>query len=112
MQILSHLSFKYLLLTDASIFTIVPETQYVYLNDNVTFECATNLTGYTLEIQKVNDISSIGTSTIDLPDGGSKVTITFPVTSNGTRVRCLASYGVNTLNYTEACVYTQGQYNY
>ena len=32
----------------SGIFTIVPETQYVYLNHNVTFEYSTNLTGYIL----------------------------------------------------------------
>ena len=36
---------KFLNILGASI-TTVPETQYVYVNDTVTFECGTNLTRY------------------------------------------------------------------
>ena len=36
-----------LFIVSGSIFTTVPETQYVYVNDTVTFECATNGTEYT-----------------------------------------------------------------
>ena len=35
-----------LFIVSGSIFSKVPETQYVYVNDTVTFECGTNSTGY------------------------------------------------------------------
>ena len=100
-------------LIDTSIFTIVPETQYVYLNHNVTFDCATNLTGYTLSFNYIFGDGSI-TPTLkksNLPDGGIKVSTTFIVTNtlNGTRVGCRADHSVNTPMLTSlATVYAQG----
>ena len=105
------------LLTDSTLFTIVPETQYVYLNYNVTFECATNFTGYTLSFNYIFGGGSI-TPTFkesNLTDGGIKVSTTFNVTStnNGTRVRCIADDSVNIPMLTSlANVYVQGSYNY
>ena len=99
-------------LIDSSIFTIVPETQYVYLNHNVTFECATNLTGYTLSFSYSYDGSiSVTVKKTNLTDGGIKVSTTFIVTStlNGTRVGCRADHSVNTPMLTSlATVYAQG----
>ena len=98
-------------MTDASVFTIVPETQYVHLNDNVTFECATNLTGYTLTFSYSGSIDTTLKQT-NLPDGGIKITTTFIVTSgnNGTGVSCIARLnnvfkGISDLSY----VYAQGK---
>ena len=100
-------------LIDASIFTIVPETQYVYLNHNVTFECATNLTGYTLSFNYIFSGGSItpALKKSNLTDGGIKVSTTFTVTStlNGTRIGCRADHSVNTPMLTSlANVYAQG----
>ena len=101
-------------LIDASIFTIVPETQYVYLNHNVTFECATNLTGYTLSFNHIFSSESI-ISTLkqtNLPDGGMKITTTFIVTSgnNGTSVRCIADHIDYRTEFTSLkYAYAQGQ---
>ena len=44
-------------------------TQYVYLNDTVTFDCATNLTGYEIRLFYGNDITS---NITDLPNGGKR----------------------------------------
>ena len=79
-------------------------TQYVYLNHNVTFECATNSSGYTLHVaygQAVNAIES---------DLGQLLTTTFNVTSelNGTVIYCITRMG-STVNYTNiAYAYVQG----
>ena len=91
------------------IFTIVPETQYVYLNHNVTFECAINLTGYTLSFSYAGSIDVVLEYT-NLLDGGTKVTITFIVTSelNGTDVRCIADDGNIPFFTSLAYVYAQG----
>ena len=63
--------FKLWLYTIIGIFTIVPETQYVYLNHNVTFECATNLTGYTLTFSYGGAVDATVKQT-NLLDGGIK----------------------------------------
>ena len=95
----------------AGIFTIVPETQYVYLNHDVTFECATNLTGYTLTYEYSGEVDETLKQT-NLPDGGIKVTTTFIVTTtnNGTSVSCIARLNnvfkeISDLSY----VYVQGK---
>ena len=101
---------KFLLVGAAGIFTIVPKTQYVYLNHNVTFECGTNLTGYILTFEYSGSIAQKLKQT-NLPDGGIKITTTFIVTStnNGTSVSCIARLnnvfkGISDLSY----VYGQG----
>ena len=79
----------------------------------MTFECATNLTGYTLTFDYIFGGGSI-TPTLkksNLTDGGIKVSTTFTVTStlNGTRVGCRADHNVNTSMLTSlANVYVQG----
>ena len=98
-----------------SIFTTVPLTQYVYLNHNVSFECATNVSGYSLEIafgpELTNFTDSIMRTMTDLPDGGKHITATFNVTSlhiNGSNVTCVALMGIS-FNVTDlAHVYVQG----
>ena len=85
--------------------TILPETQYVYLNHNVIFECAINLTGYTLSFSYGGSISSTVKQT-NLPDGGIKVTTTFIVTNgnNGTS-------GTNSfISTSKVYAYAQGLY--
>ena len=93
------------------VFIIVPETQYVYLNHNVTFECATNLTGYTITFDYSGAVDETLKQT-NLPVGGIKITTTFIVTScnNGTSVSCIARLnnvfkGITNLSY----VYAQGK---
>ena len=118
-QILSHVSGKFLKSYPLkeelyhftlAIFTIVPETQHVYLNHNVTFECATNLTGYTLSFSYGGSITVILKQT-NLPSGGIIATATFMVTSvnNGTSVRCIADDKMNiTLLTSFVYAYAQG----
>ena len=104
--------FSLLVVAAADIFTIVPETQYVYLNHNVTFECATNLTGYTLTFSYGGSIAVIVEET-NLPDGGIKVSTIFILTNslNGTSVRCHADDDTNPLVSTRTSkvyAYAQG----
>ena len=92
------------------IFTIVPETQYVYLIHNVTFECATNLTGYTLTFSYSGAVDAT-VKIANLPDGGVKVSTTFIVTHslNGTSIRCHADDDMNLLISTsKVYAYAQG----
>ena len=76
----------------------------------MTFECATNLTGYTLTFSYGGSIA-VTVKQTNLPNGGIKVSTTFTVTSalNGTGVRCIADDSVNTPMFTSlAYVYVQG----
>ena len=77
------------------IFTIVPTTQYVWINQTTTFTCATNVTGYTLSFSIPASVDDTPTVT-NLPGGGQLATTSFTVTSdnNGTSVRCLATNNV------------------
>ena len=79
----------------------------------MTFECATNLTGYTLEFEYGGSID-VTLKQTNLPDGGVKITTTFIVTStnNGTTIRCHADNdGTNQHTYSSKVpVYAQGQY--
>ena len=94
----------------ASIFTIVPVTQYVYVNDTVTFQCATNETGYILFFD--TDVPVIISELTEiLPNGGRIVSFNLIATSqvNGTSATCCATSGATT---EPAYVYIQGQYYY
>ena len=73
----------------------------------MTFECATNLTGYTLRFTNGGFDNEI-----ILPGGGIKITQTFNVTSakNGTSLRCFVNENTS-LQTPLAYVYAQGQYN-
>uniref|UniRef100_A0A1X7T8N7 Fibronectin type-III domain-containing protein n=1 Tax=Amphimedon queenslandica TaxID=400682 RepID=A0A1X7T8N7_AMPQE len=72
-----------------SIFTIVPVTQYVYVNDNVTFECATNVTHYHLSFVTYPSVNGS-----DLSSGGmASLNITATREVNGTEVTCTAQQG-------------------
>ena len=78
----------------------------------MTFECATNLTGYTLTFSYGGSIAVIVEET-NLPDGGIKVSTTFTVTNslNGISVRCHADDDMNPLVSTRTSkvyAYAQG----
>ena len=80
-------------------------TQYVYVNDTVTFECSTNLTGYTLSFFYGADVMPTET---DLPNGGKKTIFTAIITANGTNIFCLARMGIMTNISEVAYLYIQG----
>ena len=90
----------------AAIFTTMPTTQYVWINQTATFTCATNVTGYTLSF------SIPGVSFEPTGDGHLMITVTFTVTSdnNGTSVRCLADDGVDFKVIHLGFAYAQGNH--
>ena len=80
----------------------------------MTFECATNLTGYTLTFDYGQSIAPKLKPT-NLHDGGIRITTTFLVTSanNGISVRCHADDDTNPLISTlkvYACAQGQSVY--
>ena len=77
-------------LVSGSIFTIVPKTQYVYVNDNVTFECATNLTENNNLYFLSRGAEPYLESTVTLPNGVRFISISLTATkvANGTNVTC------------------------
>ena len=97
-----------------SFFTIVPETQYVYLNHNVTFECATdstNLTGhgYTLTFAYQGTVDATVNNIVI--GNVIKTTTTFVVSeaNNSTGVKCIASNNnVEPLATSLVYAYAQG----
>uniref|UniRef100_A0A1X7SMX7 Fibronectin type-III domain-containing protein n=1 Tax=Amphimedon queenslandica TaxID=400682 RepID=A0A1X7SMX7_AMPQE len=102
-KILLSLISLFFLITYGSIsFTIVPVTQYVYVNDTVTFECAANVTRYHLSFvtkPSVNGSVSLGS--------GGMVSLTLTATSevNGTEVTCHTN---NRATTESAYLYVQG----
>ena len=84
----------------------MPETQYVYLNDSVTFECATNLTGYTCFFFYGTDVKEVETN---LPNGGKKTIFTATSQVNGTYIFCVARKGSVTNSTDLAYIYIQGK---
>ena len=103
---LIYIIFVYLL---GTIFTIVPTTQYVWINQTATFTCATNVTGYSLGFSILGGIPHVATVT-DLPGGGWLATTSFTVTSdnNGTSVRCTADTGDLLTSTTPVYAHAQG----
>ena len=98
--------------TRIGLFTIVPTTQYVWVDTTATFECATNNTqGYELVFSIPNVAEDISSDT--LPGGEQKLTATFTATSdfNGTSVICRAVDGdFNVIDSTEVVqVLVQGK---
>ncbi|XP_019862649.1 PREDICTED: uncharacterized protein LOC109591338 [Amphimedon queenslandica] len=85
-------------------FTIVPETQYVYVNGNVTFECAINVTQF--------NPSFVTNPSVDGSElsSGSMASLSLIATSevNGTEVTCEGPNGAIT---EPVYLYVQGQYN-
>ena len=100
-------TYYYHIILGASIFTAVPETQYVYLNDTVTFECATNVTEFLFFTTNPSVAILVGLR--NLPNGGKMLSINLTAISeiNGTAVTCFASNHVTEPAY----VYVQGKYN-
>ena len=85
----------------------------MWINQTAAFECATNITEYTISFTLPAGIS-YHTETVDLEDayGTVKVVARFTVTSgnNGTSVRCIADDGVNVPLYTKLeYAYAQGK---
>ena len=93
------------------VFTIVPTTQYVWINQTATFTCATNVTGYILSFSIAAGIDKNDAVT-DLPGGGQLATASFTVTSenNGAIVRCLAANngGLPVVSDPAGFAYAQG----
>uniref|UniRef100_A0A1X7SV27 Fibronectin type-III domain-containing protein n=2 Tax=Amphimedon queenslandica TaxID=400682 RepID=A0A1X7SV27_AMPQE len=82
-------------------FIIVPVTQYVYANDTVTFECATNTTQFGLFfVTNPSVAGSIYTS-----GGMASLTLTATSEVNGTEVTCIVHNGATT---EPAYLYVQG----
>ena len=75
----------------------------------MTFECAINVTGYSLTFSYGGSINAVLQHT-NLPGGGIKIMTTFIVTStlNGTDVRCIADDGNIPLFTSLTYVYVQG----
>ena len=93
--VLWQICFSSNLFLGASILTVVPVSQYAYVNDTVTFDCATNLTGYILSFNYVTGPGvSLSTSltTLDIPGGGKRIIANITATTqlNGTTVTCSA----------------------
>ena len=99
-----------------SLFTVVPVSQYAYVNDNVTFDCATNFTRYSLSFNYVT-VSGVSLSasqaTFDIHGGGKRIIANITATSqlNGTNVTCSAINQHNVMNFitsNPAYIYVQG----
>ena len=94
-----------------TIFTIVPTTQYVWINQTATFTCATNVTGHEL-VFSIPGIDELESNT-PLPGGGQVTTAIFTATldTNGTNVTCGALDGFTLLFTTEVVqILVQGIY--
>ena len=94
--------------TGIDLFTIVPVTQYVYLNYVASFECATNLTGYNVTFVYGPNITIDQVTETNLPNGAKK--ITFPATNevNGSDIYCVARSESVVTTSTAAYIYIQG----
>ena len=97
-------------------FTVVPVSQYAYVNDTVTFDCATNMTGYVLSYNydTVSGVSlSASQAALDIPAGGKRIiaNITAESQLNGTTVTCSAvnQHDVTIVTISKpAYIYVQG----
>ena len=92
-------------------------SQYAYVNDTMTFDCATNLTGYSLSFNYgIGPGVSLSASqaTFDIPAGGKRIIANITATSqlNGTTVTCSAINQHNvmivTISKPAAYIYVQG----
>ena len=114
--VLWQICFSSNLFLGASIFTVVPVSEYAYVNDTVTFDCATNLTGYSLSYNYVT-VSGVSLSasqaTFNIPAGGKRIITNITATSqlNGTTVTCSAVNQHNvmivTISKPAAYIYVQ-----
>ncbi|XP_019863040.1 PREDICTED: uncharacterized protein LOC109591873 [Amphimedon queenslandica] len=97
---------QFLVSPSAGVFTIVPVTQYVYVNDTVTFECAGFIgTGFTLSFFYGTNVMENET---DLPNGGKRTTFTATSEVNGTDIFCLPRMGIMINTSEAAYIYIQG----
>ena len=81
-------------------------TQYVYLNDTVTFECATNMTGYTINFIYGKNVSANETTLLN--NRGKRTTFTATSNINGTDIICIARMDIMTSSTGLAYLYIQG----
>lgn len=93
----------YIAVTSA-LFTSVPLTQYVYVNDVVTYECATNVAGYTITLFFGTNVME----TVTDIQNGKRVTFTAAIEFNSTYVFCFARMGTITNSTNVAYLYIQG----
>lgn len=87
----------------------MPVSQYAYVNDTVTFDCATNLTGYILLFNYDAEVS-VSASLTKL-NGGKKIIASIMATSqlNGTVVTCRAVSQDNVATMSKPTyIYVQG----
>ena len=95
-----------LFIVSGSIFTTVPETQYVYVNDTVTFECGTNSTIYIVNLWIDANPPLVGVYPYN-----HYLTVGFTLTAtseiNGTSFTCRSLHEDTT---EPAYLYVQGQY--
>ena len=80
-------------------------TQYVYVNDTVTFECATNVAQFGLFFVTYPSVMSLVSNSA----GMASLNLTATSEVNGTSVTCYASNGTAT---EPAYLYVQGQRNW
>ena len=96
-----------------SLFTVVPVSQYAYVNDTVTFDCATNMIGYDLSFDYKTgpgvSLSALATQ-LDIPGGGKRIIANITATTqlNGTRVTCFAFNQHDFITSNPAYIYVQG----
>ena len=108
-------TYYYHIILGASIFTVVPVSQYAYVNDTVTFDCATNMTRYSLSFNYyIGPGVSLSASltTLDILGGGKRIIANITATSqlNGTTVTCTAvnQHGFTMTISKPAYIYVQG----
>ena len=95
------------------VFTTLPTTQYVWINQTATFTCATNVTGYSLSFSIPGELE-LYLDTQNPSEGGTLAAVSFTVTSdnNGTSVSCIADDGVNAPEFTALVfAYAQGKFS-
>ena len=88
-------------------------SQYAYVNDTVTFDCATNMTGYDLSFNYNTGPGvslSASLTTLDIPGGGKRIIANITATTqlNGTRVTCFADNQHDFITSNPAYIYVQG----
>ena len=88
-------------------------SQYAYVNDTVTFDCATNMTGYILSFDYNTGPGvslSASQATLDIPGGGKRIIANITATSqlNGTTAICSAVNQHDFIISNPAYIYVQG----
>ena len=98
-------SFTLFIVSGSFIFITAPETQYVYVNDTVTFECHMNSTAYisSLMIDTNPPLGGVYPYTHSLTVG---LTLTATSEINGTSFTCRSLH----VTTEPAYLYVQGQY--